>query len=84
MSKGNEQGRKWIFRTVKKSMVCGALALVGACSSTPPTTGLASLTQAQNPGLSLACYKDDRRGVRPGLYKVCLMDRGRMVCLNPC
>ena len=84
MSIGSEQSREWTLRTIKISMACGALVLSGACSTAPPTTGLASLTQATNPGLSLACYKGDRRGVRPGLSKVCLMERGQMKCLSPC
>ena len=84
MENGNREirARSYIGRSLGVAIV--ALVLLAGCSGTPPTNALTSLTNSANPGNSLSCYKDDRRMVRPGLYKVCMMDRGRMTCLNPC
>jgi hypothetical protein len=65
---------------------CGFLLLSAGCGTAPAAnpTALASVLQSGNPGRTLPCFKGDRRMVRPGVQKVCLMDRGRMTCMNPC
>jgi hypothetical protein len=64
----------------------GVLLLSAGCGTAPPAspTALASVLQSGNPGRALPCFKGDRPMVRPGVQKVCLMDRGRMTCMNPC
>ena len=64
----------------------GALLLSAGCGTAPAAgpTALASVLQSGNPGRALPCFKGDRPMVRPGVHKVCLIDRGRMTCMNPC
>ena len=84
MENGSRENPMWLNLGRGVVIAFGLSILAGGCANTAPTSALTSLTHGNNPGNTLSCYKDEKRMVRPGLYKVCMVDRGRMRCLQPC